>query len=216
MPLETPAPRFFRARRAEDADVVFLRVALSRRILLHFPEDRFQRHNQRRLFVALIAQPGLGECHRKRAGLGRHLLNRESLPFTRDKVPVLSFLGAELEYGLRLLLGGKFLQQSVCGLHHVRRSGVKLSGFDGSVLRKCRDCESDCCGEECFHRADSCRNSAELQARSHAALGRRPDELVHLKLKTHRKFVGDNPVHDLPWFNFPEDRRKQYTSAPLV
>src|SRR5437762_7523954 len=44
---------------------------------------------------------------------------------------------------------------------------------------------------------------------SHAALRRRPDELVHLELESHVEFVRQNPFHDFARIDPAEDGREQ-------
>src|SRR5437867_511150 len=46
--------------------------------------------------------------------------------------------------------------------------------------------------------------------RSDSALGRAPDELVHLKLKPHIELIGQDPFHDLPRIDSSENRREQH------
>src|SRR6478735_2440034 len=64
LPLD-PTPPFARlGRLAENADEVPVRVAHPRPFLLYGPEDLFQAHDRRRLFVTLRARPRFQECER--------------------------------------------------------------------------------------------------------------------------------------------------------
>src|SRR5436190_14864498 len=61
----------------------------------------------------------------------------------------------------------------------------------------------------------SSRGTKPLPHSSNPLLRGRPDELVHLELKTHRQLVRENPIHDLARIDPAEDRRKQNRAAAL-
>src|SRR6478672_10437949 len=46
--------------------------------------------------------------------------------------------------------------------------------------------------------------------RSDSALGRAPDEFVHLKLKPHIELIGQDPFDNLARVDSPENRREQH------
>ena len=108
MALHAESPGAGIGRLAEDAEVIFLRVALGMGLagvsLLELLEHVFQAHDRDSFDVALLAQPGAQQRMRQRALRGRHIEQRQAFALTRDEVPVQTLLVLEREGRLDVLL----------------------------------------------------------------------------------------------------------------
>ena len=131
MSFDAPAPSAARARRAENGDEIFHRVALHaaalRRVaaagIFDDAQYVFELHDRGRRQVALLAEPRLEQVVRELPLRVGHGANREAVArehFGRHKPPVLALPGVEREGGLLLLLGSQRGQKPRGGIGHGR------------------------------------------------------------------------------------------------
>ena len=139
MPFEPPAPGAGLGRCAEDAEVVFLRIAFlaALRAIASFEQVQhlFQAHHVECLVVTSSTQPALNQpvCGLERGTF--KLLDRQAVSRTWNEVPVEPLLVIEREACLFLLLGGQRADERLRGGGHLRaRSGfgLKVRGEQGS------------------------------------------------------------------------------------
>src|SRR5213596_984512 len=120
MPLHSPAPRIF-PRLTEDTHVIHLRIAQwrTRLPLLENGEDALEAHYAHRFGISAVRKPRGEQTVREEPLLLGHFLDRQTLPRTRDEVPVRALLAGKIHRRLRLLLGGKRGEKSLRRLLHL-------------------------------------------------------------------------------------------------
>ena len=108
MPFDAPAPFALHSRRAEDREVISLRVAdiTARLRFFEFFENHFEAHDRRGLVVTELAESGLEHGMCELPLLGVHFLDLQALArVLGNEVPIEPLLAVEGEIDLRHLGG---------------------------------------------------------------------------------------------------------------